>query len=111
MSIRQEKIESLLKRDVGAFFQQNGNTYCPGGMITVTVLRITADLTLAKVYVSIFKAEDKNAVIDAINADTSRVRGEMGKAFRKVLRIIPTFKFYLDDSLDYAEKIDSILRG
>ena len=109
MSIRQDKISSLIKRDISIFFQRNGSVYCPGGMVSVTVVRMTPDLSLAKVYLSVFGTDKKKEVIEAIKKDASRVRKEMGSALGKVLRAIPEFNFYLDDSLDYAEKIDSIL--
>lgn len=68
------------------------------------------DLSFARVYLSVFGVDDKQKVVDAVKEDAWKIRKEMGRLNKNVLRIVPEFNFYLDDSLDYAEEIDSILK-
>ncbi len=107
-SIRQSKIESVIQSEVSVFLQRN-SSICLGTMVTVTVVRVTADLSLARCYLSIFGARDKQEVFESIETNASRIRGEVGKKLKN-LRKIPALKFHIDDSLDYASKIDELLK-
>ena len=107
-SIRQSKIESVIQSEVSLFLQRN-SSICLGTMVTVTVVRVTADLSLARCYLSIFGARDKQEVFESIETNASRIRGEVGKKLKN-LRKIPALKFHIDDSLDYASKIDELLK-
>lgn len=78
-------------------------------MISVTVVRITSDLGLAKVYLSIFPSDKSNETIALVQKQGKSIRYELGSKVGKQLRIIPELKFYIDDSLDYAERIDDLL--
>ena len=77
-SIRQSKIESVIQSEVSVFLQRN-SSICLGTMVTVTVVRVTADLSLARCYLSIFGARDKQEVFESIETNASRIRGEVGK--------------------------------
>ena len=91
------------------FFQRNSREICLGSMVTVTTVRVTSDLSLARCYLSVFGAADKKEVLGSINAATGRIRGEVGKRLKN-MRKIPELAFYIDDSLDYAMKIDELLK-
>ena len=107
-SIRQGKIESVIQNELAAFFQRNSSV-CLGAMVTVTVVRVTADLSLARCYLSIFGSKDKADVFENIELNTGRIRGDVGRKLKN-LRKIPALKFHIDDSLDYASKIDQLLK-
>ena len=107
-SIRQNKIESVIQSEVSVYLQRN-SSICLGTMVSVTVVRVTSDLSLARCYLSIFGAKDKQDVFENIESNSSRIRGEVGKKLRN-LRKIPALKFHIDDSLDYASKIDELLK-
>ena len=81
-----------------------------GAMITVSGVKITPDLALAKVYVSIFPSSKAEAVMQQLEDETPYLRGELGRRVAKQLRIVPELNFYLDDSLDYVEHIDELLK-
>ena len=81
-----------------------------GAMLTVSGVKITSDLSLAKVYVSVFPSVKAEAVMERLGEETSRLRGELGRRVAKQLRIVPEIVFYLDDSLDYVEHIDELLK-
>lgn len=110
-SIRQGRIESTIQKSVASYLQRNAKEICLGAMVTVTGIRVTADLSLAKVYISIFSPkEDQKAVLEHINENNGKVRFEVGKDISN-LRKIPELRFYIDDSLDYAMEIDRLLKN
>ena len=80
-----------------------------GILVSVSVVRISPDLSVAKAYLSIFPSERAAEILENINAHASQRRFEMGKLQRHQLRIIPELKFFLDDSLDYLDNIDRLL--
>ena len=111
MNIRQEKIASLLQKELGSFFHKESRTICKGAMVSVTVIRLSPDLSIAKVYLSIFGAKDSDEVFENIINNSSTIRYEVGKILRHQLRKTPLFQFYIDDSFDYSNKIDALLNG
>jgi len=110
-SLRQNKVNSLLQRELAEIFQQENRTLLPGGLITVSAVRVSPDLGLAKVYLSLFPVKDKKAVLDTIKERSHHLRGALGQRIGKHMRIVPDLMFYIDDSLDRAEEIDKLLKG
>lgn len=110
-STRQKKVNRLLQRDLGSYFQQNGTNYAKGSMITVTGVRVSPDLGLAKVYLSIFGGEEPQDVVNLISKRTKEVRRDLAARVRNQLRVTPDLNFYLDDSLDHIENIDDLLKN
>lgn len=109
-SIRQSKIEGVIQKAVGSYLQKNMSDICLGALVTVTVVRVTADLSIARIFVSILSMkEDRLKVLDNINENVSRIRFEVGKELKN-LRKIPELQFRIDDSLDYAMEIDRLLK-
>jgi ribosome-binding factor A len=108
-SIRQSKVESLLKRDLGSIFQIHNRDIGISEMITVTVVRISPDLSYAKVFLSVFPSGSSNEVLRKIQSHVPAIRGWLGKKIGKQVRVVPELAFFLDDSLDYADKIDDLL--
>lgn len=107
-SIRQNKIEGVIQEELATFFQRNTREICLGAMVSVTVVRVTADLSLARVYLSIFGGPDKAEVLTSIQENTGKIRGEVGRRLKN-LRKIPELIFKIDDSLDYAMEIQNLL--
>lgn len=109
-SIRQERIESTIQKAVATHLQRNAKDICLGAMVTVTAVRVTPDLSLAKVYISIFSPkDDQKTVLKNINDNSGKIRFDVGKELSN-LRKIPDLRFYVDDSLDYAMEIDQLLK-
>ncbi len=109
-STRQNKIERLLQKDLGDIFQKGTNTLFKGKMITVTTVRVSPDLSSARVYLSLFPVKDKKEFIEYINSVEGQIRFDLGKRIRHQLRKVPGLKFFVDDSLDYIENIDNLLK-
>ncbi len=81
-----------------------------GAMVTVSEVRVSPDLSLAKTYVSIFPSAKAEEVMKTLNDNIKVLRGELGHLVAKQLRMVPEIVFYLDTSLDYAEHIDELLK-
>lgn len=81
-----------------------------GVLVSVSAVRISPDMSIARVYLSIFPSEKGEELIKNINANMKSIRYELGTRVRFQLRIIPELKFFLDDSLDYLERIDELLK-
>ena len=110
-STRQQKISRLLQRELADIFQKESRNLFQGKMITVTIVRVTPDLAIARVYLSIFPSEGSSEVMENINEVNSKIRGLLGHKVGKQIRIIPELHFYIDDSLDYIEHIDNLLKS
>jgi len=106
---RQHKVSRLLQKELGEYFQRQGSALTGGKMITVTVVRISPDLGIVKVYLSVFPGDKAAEAVQAISDKAGLVRSELGKKLRNQLRHIPEFTFYLDDSLDYIDRIEDLL--
>jgi len=106
---RQLKVARLLQRDLGEIFQRESRGKFGGAMITVTRVNITKDMSIARVYVSLFATKDKEELLSAIRLHTGEIRFQLGKRIKDQVRQIPGLEFFLDDSLDYIESIEKLL--
>lgn len=106
---RQNKIARLLQKELSDIFQKQTQAM-HGILVSVSAVRISPDMSIARAYLSIFPSERAEEIIKNINENTKSIRFEIGTRVRHQLRIIPEFKFFIDDSLDYIEKIDSLLK-
>ena len=105
---RQNKIARLLQKELSDIFLQQTKAM-HGVLISVSAVRISPDMSVARAYLSIFPSEKAEEMIKNINANMKSVRFELGTRVRHQLRIIPELKFFVDDSLDYLEHIDELL--
>ena len=108
-STRQLKVGRQLQRDLAQILQQQGMNAFNGAMVTVTSVRVSPDLALAKVWVSIFPSHRAAEVLDILKKQNKMIRGTLGRMVAKQLRITPELTFQIDDSLDYVERIDQLL--
>ncbi len=106
---RQNKIARLIQKDLSTIFQEETRK-THGILISVSVVRVSPDLSIAKAYLSIFPSARAQELLDNINAQASAIRYKLGTLERHQLRIIPELKFFIDDSLDYIENIDHLLK-
>ena len=109
-SLRQQKVASQIKRDLAEIIRLRGMAAFGGALVTVVEVKISPDLAIAKVYLSIFPSEKTQEVMEKVEANSKSIRGELGKRVAKQLRIVPELTFFVDDSLDYVEHIDEILK-
>lgn len=109
-SIRQQKVAGLLKEEMSKLLLKELKHLCGKALVTITFVRITPDLSIARINMSIFGVEDKNAILKNFIDNTSEIRFLLGKKIRHQLRHIPELHFYIDDSLDFIERIDKVLK-
>ena len=109
-STRQLKVSRLIQKELGEIFQRETRILFGNALITVTQVRVSPDLGVAKVYVSLFNVPDTKVLLKLIQAHTKEVRARLSDRIKKQLRIIPNLVFFQDDSLDYAMRIDELLK-
>lgn len=105
---RLNKIGRLLQKELGDIFQKQTQAM-PGTLISVSAVRVSADLGVAKAYLSIFPSEKSEELLDAIRTNVKSIRYDLGQRVRLQLRKIPELTFFIDDSLDYIDNIDKLL--
>ena len=106
---RLNKIDRLLQKELGDIFQKQTQAM-HGVLVSVTAVRVSPDLSVAKAYLSIFPSDKAEELIKAIRANTKSIRYDLGQRVRLQLRKIPDLTFFIDDSLDYIENIDKLLK-
>ena len=109
-STRQLKVARELQRDLAEIIRSKGMAAFGGAMVTVSEVRISPDLAIAKVFVSIFPSASSDLVMKLLEENKRAIRGELGRKVASQLRIVPEIDFLLDTSIDYAEHIDELLR-
>jgi ribosome-binding factor A len=107
---RQLKIARQIQKDLGEIFQLRGMAAYQGAMITVSEVRISPDLSIAKVFLSIFPSDKSAGVMAKIEQENRSLRTELGKKVRHQLRIVPELHFFIDESLDRLQHIDDLLK-
>ena len=107
-STRQLKVARQVQRDLSEIFRLGAREYCQGRMVTVTRVRVSSDLDA---YLSIFPPGNAEEVVQSIAARAREIRYQLGKRVGKQLRVVPELTFALDDSLDYIENIDRLLKA
>jgi ribosome-binding factor A len=109
-STRQKKVSRLIQKEVADIFLKKGSELAHGKMVSVTKVRVSPDLSFAKVYISIYPSAGQDEILKSVQDHSSKIRFEMGQKIRRQLRIVPEIAFFIDDSLDYIEKIDKLLK-
>jgi ribosome-binding factor A len=108
---RQNKVSKLIQKDISDIFQKHSKEWFGSAMVTVTVVRITKDLSIASIYLSVFPSEKADEIVELMNFNVKTVRFELGNRIRHQLKHVPELRFYKDDSLDHIDRIDKLLNG
>jgi len=107
---RQQKISRMLQKELGEIFLLYARKI-QGTLITVTSVRVSPDLSIVHVQLSIFPSNKGKEVLEQVNADAKSIRFDLGQRVRHQLRIVPDLHYHIDDSLDYIENIDNLLKS
>lgn len=107
---RQQKISRMLQKELGEIFLLYARKI-QGTLITVTSVRVSPDLSIVHVQLSIFPSNKAKEVLAQVNADAKAIRFDLGQRVRHQLRIVPGMHYHIDDSLDYIENIDNLLKS
>lgn len=106
---RQNKIARLIQKELSEIFMLQTKAM-HGVLVSVSAVRISPDMSIARAYLSVFPSDKSEEMVKNINANMKSIRYELGTRVRHQLRIIPELKFFVDDSLDYVERIDQLLK-
>ena len=109
-STRQKKVSRQLLKDLSEILQLKGRDLIGTSLVSVTVVRISPDLSIARVYISVFGTEDKEDLLAKMNQHSYAIRKKLGERIRNQMRKVPELKFFLDDSVDYSQQIEDLLK-
>ncbi|MBY0541876.1 MAG: 30S ribosome-binding factor RbfA [Sphingobacteriaceae bacterium] len=107
-SKRQQKFAGLLQEELAAIFQREGSSYLPNTLVTITKVRVSPDLAVAKVYLSFLNTNNTELSLATVNSHTGEIRYKLGTRIRHQARVIPTLSFFVDDTNEYVEHMDKI---
>jgi len=107
-SKRQRKFAGVLQEELAAIFQREGAAYLPNTLVTITKVRVSSDLGVAKVYLSFLSTNNTALSIAEVNSHAGEIRYKLGARIRHQARIVPTLTFFLDDTNTYVAEMDKI---
>lgn len=107
-SKRQQKVARQIQKDLGDIFQRDAQHLVNGAFVTVTAVRMTPDLGIARAYLSFLPEKKKDILFESIQENVRFIRQKLGERVRHQLRIVPELQFYLDDTAEYAAKMDAL---
>jgi len=107
-SKRQQKFAGVIQEELAAIFQREGQAYLPNTLVTITRVRVSPDLAVAKVYLSFLSSSNTTLSVAEINSHAGEIRYKLGARIRHQARVVPTLTFFLDDTNVYVEHMDRI---
>lgn len=107
-SKRQQKFAGVIQKDLAEIFQREGLKYLPNTLVTITKVRVTSDLAIARVYLSFFNSKNNALALNTIKSHASEIRFKLGNRIKDQVRIVPQLDFYLDDTSEYVEHMDKL---
>jgi ribosome-binding factor A len=110
-SKRQQKVARQIQKDLGDIFQKEGRDWFDNAFVTVTAVRMSPDLSIARVYLSFLMTKNKGLLLEQIIERSKQIRQVLGVRVRHQLRIVPDMHYYLDDTAEYAAKMDELFAG
>ncbi|WP_208646888.1 30S ribosome-binding factor RbfA [Pedobacter jejuensis] len=107
-SKRQQKFAGVIQEELAQIFQREGGAFLPNTLVTITRVRVSPDLSVAKVYLSFFNTNNTSLSINTVNAHTGEIRYKLGSRIRHQARVVPELTFFVDDTNEYVEKMDNL---
>jgi ribosome-binding factor A len=107
-SKRQQKFAGVIQQDLAAIFQREGMNYLPNTLVTITKVRVTPDLAIARIFLSFFGNNNLQLALQTIKSHASEIRYKLGARIKDQVRIIPQLEFFVDDTSEYVERMDKI---
>jgi ribosome-binding factor A len=107
-SKRQQKFAGVIQEDLAAIFQREGNAYLPNTLVTITKVRVTPDLAIARIFLSFFNNTNTQLALQTIKSHASEIRYKLGARIKDQVRIIPQLEFFVDDTNEYVDRMDKI---
>jgi len=107
-SKRQQKFAGVIQEDLAVIFQREGMSFLPNTLVTITKVRVTPDLALARVFLSFFNNINTQTALATVKLHASEIRYKLGARIKDQVRIIPQLEFFIDDTSEYVERMDKI---
>lgn len=107
-SKRQQKFAGVIQQDLAEIFQREGMKFLPNTLVTITKVRVTPDLAIARVYLSFFNTDNNNLAINTVKSHAGEIRYKLGAKIKSQTRVVPQLEFFLDDTSAYVERMDKI---
>lgn len=107
-SKRQQKFAGVIQQDLAAIFQREGMSFLPNTLVTITKVRVTPDLAIARVFLSFFNNANTSLALNTVKQHSSEIRYKLGARIKDQVRIIPQLEFFIDDTNEYVERMDKI---
>ena len=107
---RQKQVAALLQEELSGIFQHIGLNMIDGGMVSISSVKISPDLSEAKIYLSLFKVQDRKIAMKKIEERAWEIKKELVNSIKRQLRIMPQLSYFLDDSLDYVDKMEALFK-
>ena len=105
---RQQKFARVIQKELSEILQKEGWSFHGSSIVTITMVRMSPDLSIAKVYLSIFNAENNELLLNELRAKAREIRYKLGEKIRNQVRVIPNIDFFIDDSMEYVSKMEKI---
>jgi ribosome-binding factor A len=107
---RQKQVAAVLEKELNDIFQRRGLTMLHGGMVSIASVKITPDLYEARIYLSFFKVEDPATTLKYIEEKSREIKKDLTERVRHQLRSMPILQFYIDDTLEYVDKMEHLFK-
>ena len=107
-SKRQQKFAGVIQKDLAEIFQREGTSFLPNTLVTITKVRITPDLAIARVFLSFFNTSNTSLSLNTVKAHAGEIRYKLGARIKNQARVVPQLEFFLDDTNSYVERMDQI---
>jgi len=107
-SKRQQKFAGVLQQDLAAIFQREGMNYLPNTLVTITKVRVTPDLAIARVFLSFFNNVNVQQSLQIVKSHANEIRYKLGARIKDQVRVVPQLEFFVDDTNEYVERMDKI---
>lgn len=107
-SKRQQRFAGVIQQDMAELFQKDGKSWAPGAFVTVTRVRVTPDLAIARIFLSFLNTKTAKEDLANIKSKTNEIRYKLGVRIKNQARIVPQLEFFLDDTNEYVEQMDKL---
>ena len=105
---RQQKFAGVIQKDLAEIFQREGMNFLPNIMVTITKVRVTPDLAIARVFLSFFNSANNTLALNTIKAHSNEIRYKLGNRIKDQVRMVPHLEFFIDDTSEYVERMDKL---
>jgi ribosome-binding factor A len=107
-SKRQQKFAGVIQQDLAAIFQREGMGFLPNTLVTITKVRVTPDLALARVFLSFFNNTNTQLALQTVKQHANEIRYKLGARIKDQVRVVPQLEFFVDDTSEYVERMYKI---